>query len=105
MGHFLCGVERVKRLVKVHLHCIVSNLKIISKMSRLPPPGKISADAHAYVVRFSASFEKQVRVFSSHSLKGRNDTLNLVGTNTRSPGQVVYSSASEIICHTQSLHA
>jgi len=25
---------------------IVSNLKMINKMSRLPPPGKISADAH-----------------------------------------------------------
>jgi len=25
---------------------IVSNLKMINKMSTLPPPGKISADAH-----------------------------------------------------------
>ena len=22
-GHFLCGVERIKRLVNIHLHCIV----------------------------------------------------------------------------------
>jgi len=29
------GVERVKRFVKVHLYCIVSNLKWISKMSIL----------------------------------------------------------------------
>jgi len=35
MGRFLCGVERVKRFVNVHLHCIISNLKIISKMSTL----------------------------------------------------------------------
>jgi len=34
--------------VYVHLHCIVNNLKKISKMSPLPPPGKISADAHAH---------------------------------------------------------
>jgi len=27
MGNFLCGVERVKRFVEVHLHCIVRNLK------------------------------------------------------------------------------
>jgi len=27
MGKFFCGVERVRRLVKVHLHCIVRNLK------------------------------------------------------------------------------
>ena len=25
--NFLCGVERVKPFVKVHLHCIVRNLK------------------------------------------------------------------------------
>jgi len=35
MGHFLCGVERLKRFVNVHLHCIVSNLKRISKISTL----------------------------------------------------------------------
>jgi len=38
VGYFLFGLERVKRFVKVHLHCIVSNLKIISKMLTLPPP-------------------------------------------------------------------
>jgi len=31
------GVERTKRFVNVHLHCIVSNLKRISKISMLPP--------------------------------------------------------------------
>jgi len=35
--HFRCGVERVKRGVNVHLHCIASNLKMISKISTLPP--------------------------------------------------------------------
>jgi len=29
------GLERVKRFVNVHLHCIVSNLKSISKISTL----------------------------------------------------------------------
>ena len=43
-------IERVKRYVNVHLHCIVSNLKTKSKMSTLPTPAKISADAHACVV-------------------------------------------------------
>jgi len=37
MGHFLCGVKRIKRFVNVHLHYIVSNLKRISKMSTFPP--------------------------------------------------------------------
>jgi len=37
IGHFICVVERVKRFVNVHLHCIASNLKRISKMSTLPP--------------------------------------------------------------------
>jgi len=50
MGHFLCGVERVKHYVNVHLHCIVSSLQGTSKMSTLPAPGKISADANACVV-------------------------------------------------------
>jgi len=48
MGNFLCVVERVKRFVKVHLHCIVRNLKNDSEMPTLPLPRKISADAHAY---------------------------------------------------------
>ena len=39
MGHFLCGVKRLKRYVNahLHLHCIVSNLKTKSKMSTCPP--------------------------------------------------------------------
>jgi len=37
MVQFLSGVERVKRYVNVRLHCIVSNLKKISKVSTLPP--------------------------------------------------------------------
>jgi len=45
-------LEMVKRFVKVHLHCIVSNLKRISKISMLPPPGKFSADAHDDCVQF-----------------------------------------------------
>ena len=32
MGHFLCSVERIKRFVNVHLHCIVSNVP--SKVSK-----------------------------------------------------------------------
>jgi len=39
------GIENVKRFVNVHLHCIVSNLKRISKISVLLP-GNISAHAH-----------------------------------------------------------
>jgi len=38
IGHFLCGVERVKRCVYVHLRCVVNNLKRIREMSTLPPP-------------------------------------------------------------------
>ena len=38
MGHFLCSVERIKRFVKVHLHCIVSNVP--SKVGKYSgPPG------------------------------------------------------------------
>jgi len=38
------AAERVKRFVNVHLHCIVSSLKMISLT--LPFPGKIYVDAH-----------------------------------------------------------
>jgi len=34
------GLERTKRFVNAHLHCTVSNLKRISKISTLPPPTK-----------------------------------------------------------------
>jgi len=40
MGHFRCSAERAKRFVNVNLHCNVSTLKTISKMSTLPPSGK-----------------------------------------------------------------
>ena len=39
------GAENVKRFVNVHLHCIVSNLKRIRKISVLLP-GNICAHAH-----------------------------------------------------------
>ena len=39
-------METVKRFVNIHLHCIVSNLKRISKISTLSPSEKTSADAH-----------------------------------------------------------
>jgi len=44
-GSFVCDIERVKRFGYVHLRFIASNLKRISKMLILIPPGKISADA------------------------------------------------------------
>ena len=50
-GISLCTV--VKRFVNVHLHCIFSNLKRISKMSTFLLLGKFSTDAHA--ARFAVS--------------------------------------------------
>ena len=50
-GHFRYGVERAKRFVNVHWHCIVSNMERISKVSSLPP-GKIFADARASDLNF-----------------------------------------------------
>ena len=51
-GHFRYGVERAKRFVNVHLHCIVSNMERISKISSLLLPGKVSADVHASDLNF-----------------------------------------------------
>jgi len=41
MGHFLCGVERVKCFVNIHLHCIYSNLKRVRKRLTMSPLEKI----------------------------------------------------------------
>jgi len=35
-GHYPCGVESIKRFLNVHLHCVVSNLKMISTIRRCP---------------------------------------------------------------------
>jgi len=49
-------VETVKRFVNINLHCKDSNLKKISKMSTLPPSGKISAAPMA-TFTLSTSFD------------------------------------------------
>ena len=49
------GAKRQKCFVKIHLHCNLSHLKCISKMSTLPPSGKISADAHATLHVFTVT--------------------------------------------------
>jgi len=36
-GHFLCSVERIKRFVNVHLHCIVSNVPSKGRKYSGPP--------------------------------------------------------------------
>jgi len=37
MWHFLSEVKAVKRFVNIYMHCNISNLKRISKMSTFPP--------------------------------------------------------------------
>ena len=37
MRHFLCSVERIKRFVNVHLHCIVSNVPSTVRKYSGPP--------------------------------------------------------------------
>ena len=46
MGYFFCGVDRTKR----YLDCTVSSLTWAGEMSTLPINGKMSVNAHAYVV-------------------------------------------------------
>ena len=48
MMDFLCGVERVMRFVKVHLHYIFRNLKKDKQNIDGAPPREISADAHEH---------------------------------------------------------
>ena len=54
-GHFCYGVEKEKHFVNVHLHCTVTNMERISKISSLPPSGKVSADTHASDMKFFQS--------------------------------------------------
>jgi len=46
MGHFLCRVERIKRFLNVHLHCIVSNVPYkVRKYSG--PPELLRSESHS----------------------------------------------------------
>jgi len=40
MGNLLCGLERVKRFVKVHLHYVFLNLKKDKQNVGVAPPWK-----------------------------------------------------------------
>jgi len=57
------GEERVKRFVNVYLHCIVTKLKMISKISTLPPTGKITADTHGYSIEITLILPKCASVY------------------------------------------
>jgi len=62
MGSLLCGLEREKRFVKVHLHCVFRNLKKDKRNVDVSPPGNISADAHGIKVEGSTVIQKGFRV-------------------------------------------
>ena len=53
MGPFLCGVKGANRFMTVHLHCLVNNLRRISKMSTLPPLEKFLRTPMAWILRTS----------------------------------------------------
>jgi len=57
MVHFLCGVETVKRIVNVSLHCNVNTLKNISNMITLPPSLEKFLRTPMPFFALSASFE------------------------------------------------
>jgi len=44
--------------VKVHLHCIIRNLKKDKRNVDVSPPGKFSADAHGYKENLAWPFER-----------------------------------------------
>jgi len=68
------GVERVKRFVNVHSHCIVSNLERISKISTLPPWKVFCERPWMHWFRFNSWVEKlgAIGFNSSKSLKSQN---------------------------------
>ena len=50
MGHFLCGVARVKRYVNVYLHLHRKQPEMDNQNVDFAYPEKMFADAHAYVI-------------------------------------------------------
>jgi len=56
IGDFLCAVETGKLFVNVHLHCNVSNLKMMSKISTFQPLEKFLRTPMA-TLTLSASFD------------------------------------------------
>ena len=44
------GVEKAKRFLDIHLHCIVSNLKRVRKISTLPPLEKFLRTPMAHLI-------------------------------------------------------
>ena len=63
-GAFSLWCRKGKAFVNVHLHCIVGNMKRISKMSTLFLPGKISADAHSqdYIMRDDLAIDSSLSI-------------------------------------------
>jgi len=74
-GNFRYGVERAKRFVNVHWHCILSNMERIMKISSLPPPGKVSADVRASELKFFKFLEffRHVLVVSHLQIQQRKN--------------------------------
>ena len=59
IGNCLCGLDRVMRFVKDHLHCIFLSLNKHTRNVYVTSPGKISADAHAQAPRTKQVVEEQ----------------------------------------------
>jgi len=72
MGHFLSGVETVKRFVNIHLHCNVSNPKNISNMMTLPPPLEKFLRTPMATFTLSASFEVWASQATSNHVRIEN---------------------------------
>jgi len=65
MGHFLCSVERIKRFVNFHLHCIVSN--VLSKVRKYSGPPEL--------LRSEISFSPSLATFQSNGNSTENKEL------------------------------
>jgi len=80
--HFRFGVERGKRFVNVHLHCIISNMNRISKMSGFPSLEKIIRTSMNVFDSLSITWfvKKVVKHISDWSTINQT---NIVGPNLR----------------------
>ena len=88
MGHFLFFVERIKRLVNVHLHCIVSN--VASKVRKYSWPPEL--------LRSEISFSRTCNIPKQWKLPRRQGAIWMKCVFCTNFDKIVY-----LICNSQSL--
>jgi len=87
-GHFLCSVERIKRFVNVHLHCIVSSVPSMVRRYSGPPE----------LLRSEISFSRTCNIPKQWKLHRKQGAIWMKCVFCSYIDKIVY-----LICNSQSL--